>query len=68
MPGAPDTTGNDLHRLDAAIVKPLIEAAGFTLDEERPLLANPADDHTKNVFDKSIQGTTDQYLLRYRKK
>lgn len=66
--GAPATTGNDLHRLDAAIVKPLIEAAGFTLDEESPLLANPADDHTKNVFDKAIQGQTDQYLLRFRKK
>lgn len=66
--GAPATTGNDLHRLDAAIVKPLVEAAGFELEEDSPLLANAADDHTKNVFDKAIQGQTDQYLLRYRKK
>jgi predicted methyltransferase len=65
--GAPATTGNDLHRLDAAIVKPLIEAAGFTLEEESPLLANAADDHSKTVFDPAIQGQTDQYLLRYRK-
>lgn len=66
--GAPETTGNDLHRIDPAIVKPLIEAAGFTLDEESPMLANTSDDHTKNVFDKAIQGKTDQFLLRYRKK
>jgi len=65
--GSPDTTGNDLHRIDAAIVKPMIEAAGFTQDEESQLLANSADDHTKGVFDPSIQGRTDQWLIRYKK-
>jgi predicted methyltransferase len=65
--GAPETMGNDLHRIDAAIVKPMIEAAGFTQEEESQLLANPADDHTKGVFDPSIQGKTDQWLIRYKK-
>jgi predicted methyltransferase len=48
-------------------VKALATAANFTLDEESNLLANSADDHTKGVFDPSIQGKTDQFLLRYKK-
>jgi predicted methyltransferase len=63
----PATSGNDQHRIDPAVVKPLIEAAGFTLEEESQLLANAADDHSKGVFDDSIRGKTDQFLLRYRK-
>jgi predicted methyltransferase len=66
-PGSPDTSGNDLHRIDPAIVKPMIEAAGLIMDEESTLLANAADDHTLGVFDKAIQGKTDQFLIRYRK-
>ncbi|MEZ6029668.1 MAG: methyltransferase domain-containing protein [Hyphomonadaceae bacterium] len=66
-PGAPATSGNDLHRIDPAIVKPMIAAAGFVLEEESALLANPADDHSKGVFDPAVQGKTDQFLLRYRK-
>lgn len=65
--GSPDTSGNDLHRIDPAIVKPLIAATGLVLDEESALLANAADDHTLGVFDKAIQGKTDQFLIRYHK-
>jgi len=42
-------------------------AAGFKLDGESKVLANPEDDHTKMVFDKSIRGKTDQFLLKFRK-
>jgi predicted methyltransferase len=65
--GTPTTSGNDLHRIDPMVVKAAATTAGFALEEESPLLANPADDHTKNVFDKTIQGHTDQFLLRYKK-
>ena len=65
--GAPETTGNDLHRVDPLIVKAAATTAGFTLDEESSILANPSDDHTKGVFDDSIRGKTDQFLLRYKK-
>src|ERR1700687_2818551 len=40
-----------LHRIDEAAVKAEVEAAGFQLDAESLILANKADDHTKNVFD-----------------
>ncbi len=65
--GTPATSGNDTHRIDPAIVKPMIAAAGFVLEEESKLLANPADDYSKGVFDAAVQGKTDQFLLRYRK-
>ena len=55
------------HRIDIAAVKSEVQAAGFKLDSESTILANPADDHSKNVFDASIRGKTDQFLLRYRK-
>lgn len=65
--GAPTTSGNDLHRIDPMQIKALATAANFALEEESDLFKNPADDHTKGVFDKSIQGHTDQVLLRYKK-
>ena len=56
-----------IHRIDEAAVKREVAAAGFVLDGESNLLANPADDHTKMVFDPAIRGKTDQFLLRFRK-
>jgi predicted methyltransferase len=65
--GSPESMGNDLHRIDPQIIKTAAEAAGFVLDDESSLLANPEDDHTKGVFDDSVRGKTDQFLLRYKK-
>jgi predicted methyltransferase len=56
-----------LHRIDPARVKSDVLAAGFKLDGESSILANAADDHTKNVFDPSVRGHTDQFLFRFRK-
>jgi predicted methyltransferase len=58
-----DTT----HRIDEAAVKSEVEAAGFVLAAESHILANPADDHTKLVFNPAIRGHTDQFLLKFRK-
>jgi predicted methyltransferase len=56
-----------LHRIDPARVKSDALAAGFKLDGESFILANSADDHTKNVFDASVRGHTDQFLFRFKK-
>lgn len=56
-----------LHRIDPALVKQQVEAAGFVLEAESQLLHNPADDHTLNVFDPSLRGQTDQFVFRFRK-
>jgi len=56
-----------LHRIDVAAVKAEVTGAGFVFDGESGVLANPADDHSKNVFDPAIRGKTDQFLLRFKK-
>ena len=56
-----------LHRIDPAIVKQQVLAAGFVLDGESDALHNPADPHTVKVFDPSIRGHTDQFMFRFRK-
>jgi predicted methyltransferase len=56
-----------LHRIDPAIVRKQVEAAGFEFVGESKLLANPDDSHTKAVFDKSIRGRTDQFIYKFRK-
>ncbi len=56
-----------LHRIDPAIVKQQVQAAGFQYVGESTVLRNPADDHTLKVFDKSIRGHTDQFAYKFRK-
>lgn len=57
----------DLHRIDPARVKADFEGAGFVFEAESAVLRNPADDHSKNVFDASIRFRTDQLVYRFRK-
>lgn len=56
-----------LHRADAEAVKAEVLQAGFVFDSESKDLANAGDDRTKPVFDPSIRGKTDQFVLRFRK-
>lgn len=56
-----------LHRIDPAIVKKEVLAAGFTFAGESKALANPKDDHTLKVFDDKIRGVTDQFVYKFRK-
>ncbi len=58
---------NTLHRIDPAVVKAEVLAAGFVLDGESTLLVNPNDPHTANVFDPSVRGKTDQFAYRFKK-
>lgn len=61
--GATDT----LHRIDPVRVKADALAAGFMLEAESSILADKSDDHSKNVFDPSVRGHTDQFLYRFKK-
>jgi predicted methyltransferase len=65
--GSGVTATDTLHRIDPARVKSDVLAAGFKLDAESSILANKDDDQTKNVFDPSVRGHTDQFLLRFKK-
>jgi predicted methyltransferase len=56
-----------LHRIDPAVIRQEVSAAGFELVEESPLLAHPADDHTKIVFAPELRGMTDQTVFKFRR-
>lgn len=58
---------NTLHRLDTEMGMAALTAAGFELDAESDIYANPDDPHTANVFDEEIRGQTDQVAWRLRK-
>ena len=68
---APDGSGlattNTLHRIDEAVVKKDLIAAGFELFKESNLYSNPADPRDKPSSDPSIQGHTDQFILVFRR-
>jgi len=55
------------HRIDMAKVKAEVLAAGFEFVAESQVLDNPADDGSKGVFDPSIRGKTDQFILKFKK-
>jgi predicted methyltransferase len=63
--GLADT--NTLHRIDEASVKSEVEAAGFKFDGESDALRNPADTREKAIFDPSVKGKTDQFILKFHK-
>ncbi|MEP7209815.1 MAG: methyltransferase domain-containing protein [Alphaproteobacteria bacterium] len=65
--GAPTTTGGTVHRVDPAVVTKMATAAGLKFVDKSDVLANPADDHSKVVYDPSLRRHTDQFLFRFKK-
>ena len=65
--GAPSNVTETLHRIESSTVRREVEAAGFKFDSESSILANPADPRTAKVFDPTIRGKTDQFILKFRK-
>ena len=56
-----------LHRIDPAVIRQEVSAAGIELVEESKLLAHPEDDHTQLVFAPGLRGLTDQTVFKFRK-
>ena len=65
--GSGTSAAEELHRIDEQVVIDEITAAGFELDAEVGFLANPDDDHTLSIFDESLRGQTDRFVLRFTK-
>ncbi|WP_372786091.1 class I SAM-dependent methyltransferase [Phenylobacterium sp.] len=61
------TATETLHRIDRDAVVAEVLKAGFKLDGESAIFANPDDPRDKMVFHPSIRGKTDQFLLKFRK-
>jgi predicted methyltransferase len=55
----------ELHRVDAALVRAEVEAAGFVLESQSDILAHPEDPRTDSVFDDQRRGRTDQFVFRF---
>ncbi len=62
--GYPVYDPGPLHRALEAQVVADAQAAGFFVSASSPLLENPDDDRSKAVFDGSIRGATDRFVLR----
>ena len=56
-----------LHRIDPETVKKEVLAAGFVFVGGSDLLSQPSDDHSSKVFDPTVRGKTDQFILKFRK-
>jgi predicted methyltransferase len=66
-PGAGATVANTLHRIEPALVKQEVTAAGFKLVRTSDVLANPADNHTERNAEADIRGKTDRFVYVFQK-
>jgi len=63
--GTGASEAGSLHRIEPAVVREEVEAAGFVLDAKSDALANTDDPHSIKVFDPSIKGATDRFVYRF---
>ena len=56
-----------LHRIEESKVDAAVKASGFEMEAKSDVLRNADDDRTKNVFDESMRGRTDRFVMRLRK-
>lgn len=66
-PGDTRAVVEKTHRIDPATVRSDFLNAGFVLDGESEMFANPEDDLDKNVFDPAVRGKTSRFVMRFRK-
>ena len=67
-PGSGAADAKALHRIDEALVKDEVQAAGFRLADEGNFLRNPADARDWNSAPgaaKERRGTSDRFALRF---
>jgi predicted methyltransferase len=54
-----------MHRISREVVIREVTSVGFKLVAEGKFLRQAGDDHSRPIFDKEIQGHTDQYALKF---
>lgn len=65
--GSGDRDTKTLHRIDPEAVKKEVLAAGFVFVGSSNLLRQPSDSRSLKVFDPSVRGKTDQFILKFRR-
>jgi len=66
-PGTPEERIQYLHRIDKAQVIREVTAAGFKLIDESNALEHPDDDRRHSIFDTSVRGRTDEFMLKFQR-
>lgn len=66
-PGQGVSVAQSLHRIGRERVIRDLTEAGFVLEAESEVLANPADARDRPVFAEAVRGHTDRFVLRFRK-
>lgn len=56
-----------LHRIEESVIVDEITGDGFELAASGDFLSNPDDDRSLRVFDPSVRGQTDRFVLRFEK-
>jgi predicted methyltransferase len=56
-----------LHRIDPDIVKEEMIAVGFVLEGQSDILVNTSDPHDVPMWDPSVRGRTDRFIMKFRK-
>jgi predicted methyltransferase len=64
-PGMSEADIAKMHRIEKSVVIREVTSAGFKLEAEGRFLRRPADTHKLPIFDKAIQGHTDQFALKF---
>lgn len=63
--GSDGELAGKLHRISAEFVKKQVLAAGFTLEAESDLLANPEDDNGQSPFRPEFRGKTNRFIMKF---
>jgi len=62
--GLPGQDNENLHRITIETARNLILQAGFVIEAESALLANPEDHHGSHVYSEAIYRRTDRFVIR----
>jgi predicted methyltransferase len=62
--GIPGQDNANLHRLEPEIARELLNEAGFVVEAESELFANPKDDHLLMVYDERVYRQTDRFFFK----
>lgn len=65
--GDPRDVVNRLHRIDPATVVEKMTGAGFVLVGQSDVLRRSNDDINVSVFDESVRGKTDRFIMKFQK-
>ena len=62
--GVAGLNNGPLHRIEPAKARQLLEQAGFVIEAESDLFANPQDDHALMVYEADIYRNTDRFFFK----